>query len=292
MRGEHSEYVIGVPSCSGSSPHARGALAKHSNSDIRLGIIPACAGSTGSAGPAGRCRRDHPRMRGEHNGPMLKYYWNRGSSPHARGALRLEHASDDHPGIIPACAGSTHGPVSAAVLGRDHPRMRGEHLSDGQAVLIASGSSPHARGARELQGDHGQYGGIIPACAGSTFLTASAWRARWDHPRMRGEHWRCSSRGPPATGSSPHARGAQRRGAGDRAGAGIIPACAGSTHPHRQDSPCRRDHPRMRGEHALRTAQEAALPGSSPHARGAQLRVWVLLLLRGIIPACAGSTRY
>ena len=150
--------------------------------------------------------------------------------------------------------------------------MRGEH-----AVTSAS-----ALGTK----------GIIPACAGSTYQAATTDST--------------------LTGSSPHARGAQRlryypcRGVWDhprmrgehpscrtipRFGARIIPACAGSTNVYSK----------VRGD----------TEGSSPHARGA------LLLLssnpdifedhprmrgehpnccravrhdRGIIPACAGST--
>ena len=55
-------------------------------------------------------------------------------------------------------------------------------------------------------------------------------------------------------GSSPHVRGALKDEARFNATAGIIPACAGST-PH--GGVCcmvQRDHPRMCGEHAFRSA--------------------------------------
>ena len=156
----------------GSSPHARGAPPERAGRKrqwrdhprmrgehleeghlraLRVGIIPACAGST------------------------ARFKWSKaslqGSSPHARGAQRLANATEridgDHPrmrgehavgdalrimvrGIIPACAGSTFGssipaawrkgssphargaPLSGAVDGNhveDHPRMRGEHYT-------------------------------------------------------------------------------------------------------------------------------------------------------------------
>ena len=50
------------------------------------------------------------------------------------------------------------------------------------------------------------------------------------------------------------------------------------------------DHPRMRGEHALRMAARLAKRGSSPHARGARQCRSLKRGVLGIIPACAGST--
>ena len=51
------------------------------------GIIPACAGSTSSLRRWVTSVWDHPRMRGEHNWPLIWVRSNQGSSPHARGAL-------------------------------------------------------------------------------------------------------------------------------------------------------------------------------------------------------------
>ena len=47
MRGEHIEYGYVANFHSGSSPHARGALSTSLNDMDFVGIIPACAGSTG-----------------------------------------------------------------------------------------------------------------------------------------------------------------------------------------------------------------------------------------------------
>ena len=170
MRGEHGR-PRDVPAASG-------------------GIIPACAGSTalvvtvpltltGSSPHARGARRganttlvlsgDHPRMRGEHV------------------ARDLVHGAEGR--IIPACAGSTShesmrfssimgssphargartSPRASRRLGRDHPRMRGEHRCDDH--------------------QHRHRRGIIPACAGST-----------ESPNPRQAL---------TDGSSPHARGA------------------------------------------------------------------------------------
>ena len=70
-----------------------------------------------------------------------------GSSPHARGALRRQRGGVLRDGIIPACAGSTRGPVRGRDAEGDHPRMRGEHGDGGVVDDAVEGSSPHARGA-------------------------------------------------------------------------------------------------------------------------------------------------
>ena len=157
---------------------------------------------------------------------------------------------------------------------------------------MASGSSPHTRGARlahsaccpgnrdhpRIRGEHGTlhnvdagHDGIIPAYAGSTSSSADSSAT--------------------SAGSSPHTRGAPRLFARDCRQPRIIPAYAGSTlvlprsrfqswgsSPHTRGAQPRRkrcrtaswDHPRIRGEHRA--------PGSR------QIRCV------GIIPAYAGST--
>ena len=91
----------------GSSPHVRGARLERARNHGRLGIIPACAGSTRLFRHNDDLYRDHPRMCGEHALMASKMPVNAGSSPHVRGALlsclRVVHRR----GIIPACAGST-----------------------------------------------------------------------------------------------------------------------------------------------------------------------------------------
>ena len=168
--------------------------------------------------------------------------------------------------------------------------MRGEHADLPAASQRAAGSSPHARGALPAHCGKPPSRRIIPACAGSTvFSSLIAFPSR-DHPRMRGEHPIASDVGCGPLGSSPHARGALGCDHLHCFQLGIIPACAGSTTSGRSSRSSGRDHPRMRGEHAVTAGRVTACPGSSPHARGAPLYARALLPPSGIIPACAGST--
>ena len=111
------------------------------------GIIPAYAGSTTMRSflPGGAA--DHPRIRGEHcQMPLAILPWT-GSSPHTRGAPCENGARSAYVGIIPAYAGST--PSTSGQIGgdADHPRIRGEHISECATRNSLTGSSPHTRGA-------------------------------------------------------------------------------------------------------------------------------------------------
>ena len=119
--------------------------------------------------------------------------------------------------------------VPLRVLVTDHPPAHGEHFLDEARDLIATGSSPRARGALAEPGCGTNLEGIIPACAGSTYESLQSPTSSRDHPRVRGEHGAPWNRCPTPPGSSPRARGARQRGAERVAEAGIIPACAGST---------------------------------------------------------------
>ena len=66
MCGEHSWWFLSVDGLVGSSPHVRGAHARRLQFAQYIGIIPACAGSTGRLISGCMSSRDHPRMCGEH----------------------------------------------------------------------------------------------------------------------------------------------------------------------------------------------------------------------------------
>ena len=168
--------------------------------------------------------------------------------------------------------------------------MCGEHDQSDALLPMRQGSSPHVRGALCDVADSDEHAGIIPACAGSTVRACSLRLVMWDHPRMCGEHWMLALTVDGEEGSSPHVRGARVDFLPDQLEVGIIPACAGSTCAVSCPLPSVRDHPRMCGEHAWFEACRVELEGSSPHVRGARSLPAMPCGVRGIIPACAGST--
>ncbi len=271
MCGEHQRGVRDPRTALGSSPHVRGARLERDENPSGSGIIPACAGSTDRVGAAGSLVGDHPRMCGEHITPNPFANAVLGSSPHVRGALIQGIVLHCPLGIIPACAGSTASAATASDPRRDHPRMCGEHLVDGDRNRLGRGSSPHVRGARRPRQPGIRPNGIIPACAGSTQVRLR--RRPWteDHPRMCGEHRSGFNALFFLTGSSPHVRGARGRTSFPSRFQGIIPACAGSTGRGSCAWCPPRDHPRMCGEHSRSFPVTWTPQGSSPHVRGAPL---------------------
>ena len=170
---------------------------------------------------------------------------------------------------------------------RDHPRIRGEHMSPQALPPRVMGSSPHTRGALFVGDTARKLRRIIPAYAGSTECQIMS---AGDHPRIRGEHsvsWLQSSL---HWGSSPHTRGAPGRSSPKRPRWRIIPAYAGSTSGRRGMERHGRDHPRIRGEHLMRPWPNTTKAGSSPHTRGALPGHDPTADRSRIIPAYAGST--
>ncbi len=290
MRGEHFLSSISQGGEAGSSPHARGAHQVGIWACVELGLIPACAGSTPQRGDRVQIWVAHPRMRGEHMNVFWFTYPVEGSSPHARGALPEVGEVPDLERLIPACAGSTSPSRQVRACERAHPRMRGEHTSSCRTPQRQSGSSPHARGAPGADRLHTGTRGLIPACAGSTGKGQRRLACTRAHPRMRGEHAASSALSSTCWGSSPHARGALHRRCVAGVDAGLIPACAGSTPSLLECGPGGGAHPRMRGEHDHPCGVVPRVRGSSPHARGARARHLLVERIKGLIPACAGST--
>ena len=249
IRGEHLSGAAVVAGGVGSSPHTRGARRTRPGRGGGTRIIPAYAGSTPIIHSTNRVDRDHPRIRGEHNTENNRPQPRSGSSPHTRGAPPDGKGKHAHRRIIPAYAGSTACRRFVCRGGRDHPRIRGEHLELGGGVVVSGGSSPHTRGALAAACVSAWGRRIIPAYAGSTHTTPTRHARQRDHPRIRGEHdfqvvllWADK-------GSSPHTRGAHVVGAGRAAASGIIPAYAGSTGVSGGRRALSGDHPRIRGEH-------------------------------------------
>ena len=214
-----------------------------------------------------------------------------GSSPLTQGARFGRLRGRFRCGIIPAYAGSTGTMAGHWPLGRDHPRLRGEHRAASCSACTTMGSSPLTRGAPSPSRGSPLVGGIIPAYAGSTRSAFAEPCRAGDHPRLRWEHSEklflpdCKSR------SSPLTRGARPRRRYIMPAIRIIPAYAGSTRRCAPRCATRRDHPRLRGEHLVTALLAVVCAGSSPLTRGAHESSFNIDVALRIIPAYAGSTQ-
>ena len=228
--GEHSSRMGEADSDGGSSPRMRGAQVPSVGLRVPHGIIPAYAGSTPCPGSSVTCRRDHPRVCGEHKAVSAHAQRCMGSSPRMRGALSSARRGRICPGIIPAYAGSTHLVTFPRYSTQDHPRVCGEHADLAELAVVEAGSSPRMRGAQGAWGTPVCHAGIIPAYAGSTIPGQKYPKRTGDHPRVCGEHLK------PVMQLISQV--------------GIIPAYAGSTPTRWLSTRCSRDHPRVCGEHS------------------------------------------
>ena len=112
----------------------------------------------------------------------------------------------------------------------------------------------------------------------------------WDHPRSRGVYTASSTVASSSGGSSPLARGLQRRAPRGYLQARIIPARAGFTGPRRGRGTPPADHPRSRGVYTAPVLQVSRADGSSPLARGLLRGAECPIRCARIIPARAGFT--
>ena len=274
----------------GSSPLARG-LRRGSRLGGRLPrIIPARAGFTSRKRFRGNNRPDHPRSRGVYSSQNVALPAYAGSSPLARGLLMAPIAVGRISRIIPARAGFTPSRRPGTSSPRDHPRSRGVYCAMFASRGATTGSSPLARG---LQGGllvrlYGR--GIIPARAGFTTGSRSSCATGSDHPRSRGVYSTTCPAPSSRKGSSPLARGLQRRRHAGGVGVRIIPARAGFTGRGAGRRYSSTDHPRSRGVYACPRDSPGFWCGSSPLARGLHGQGHSVRRQDRIIPARAGFT--
>ena len=133
---------------------------------------------------------------------------------------------------------------------------------------------------------------IIPARAGFTLGKDVQHRTSPDHPRSRGVYPIVATVEARDDGSSPLARGLQRKAEQGRASTGIIPARAGFTGPAVSRGAVPGDHPRSRGVYAVQVSDRVGDIGSSPLARGLPAQPKGTNHELRIIPARAGFTYY
>ena len=270
-RGVYSADPVRTGSGAGSSPLARGLRRQVRRQQDHGGIIPARAGFTEPRSRAHRPRRIIPARAGF---TRLSQWPHEVSPDHprSRGVYTLvSNHSATIPGSSPLARGLHQGRVVHPVGREDHPRSRG--------VYMRRPSPPR----RALW--------IIPARAGFTHPRRSPSAAPGDHPRSRGVYWVCPAVTPPASGSSPLARGLQILYNEEGTVEGIIPARAGFTAVDWTDDGTITDHPRSRGVYVLEQHDYVLSLGSSPLARGLRWSRAGAFFAPGIIPARAGFTQ-
>ena len=133
---------------SGSSPWARGTHLIEFFKPYLNRFIPVGTGNTIEATQGEERKAVHPRGHGEHHDSRNHHHEYTGSSPWARGTLKLNKAQQY---------------VHAV-----HPRGHGEHLAKVNSARFIDGSSPWARGTR-TNGESGVSElGFIPVGTGNT----------------------------------------------------------------------------------------------------------------------------
>ena len=170
--------------------------------------------------------------------------------------------------LIPARAGNTDVLADFVFGNAAHPRSRGEHFPSVVFLWGTCGSSPLARGTRNLRLVAMSSRRLIPARAGNTIGAGGGWQWRAAHPRSRGEHRPCRWIRSSTCGSSPLARGTLQAARCTHDSSRLIPARAGNTTKEVNMSCCMPAHPRSRGEHRGSKRCNCSAPGSSPLARG------------------------
>ena len=152
----------------GSSPRARGTLTVVAIGRLLDRFIPASAGNTITMSSSSGGIMVHPRERGEHFFTKRPVFFERGSSPRARGTRYSHDPVIAIIRFIPASAGNTYNCCYRSVFDTVHPRERGEHNIRRKHGAISSGSSPRARGTLSLLASGTSLMRFIPACAGNT----------------------------------------------------------------------------------------------------------------------------
>ena len=157
--------------------------------------------------------------------------------------------------------------------------------------MLYLGSPPHTRGILYDIIPTGRCNWFTPAYAGNTAPPSRRRHEAWVHPRIRGEYYGPDGGAIGGVGSPPHTRGIRRRRANALSSSGFTPAYAGNTnHIHTHKRSCQ-VHPRIRGEYAIRHAEDKAREGSPPHTRGILRDDVVVAETLGFTPAYAGNTR-
>ena len=166
--GNHARPSFPSFSGRGSPPRVREPPAIPVRIARRIGITPACAGTTSGISPSSINYEDHPRVCGNHWPGRHSADSAAGSPPRVREPQHLEAVPGFELRITPACAGTTIKILCGLLCVRDHPRVCGNHQMPAARRTLRSGSPPRVREPHmNLVRNHIIYR-ITPACAGTT----------------------------------------------------------------------------------------------------------------------------
>jgi len=244
----------------GAPPPARGEQGGVAVGAVQERSTPACAGRTLTLGARAPQPPEHPRLRGENQGPAFDPGAEAGAPPPARGEPLGRREVNPLDRSTPACAGRTMDKIAAAIKKAEHPRLRGENGALRAAYCEGDGAPPPARGEPPTRACRSSHARSTPACAGRCSFS----------PPARGEHAR-------------DVRAAVRTRS--------TPACAGRTPTGLGPAGCRTEHPRLRGENLFFAVGAPRRCGAPPPARGERARTSRPWPRRRSTPACAGRTR-
>ena len=107
LRGDYHMPAARSGRWAGSSPPARGLHCSAISLIARLGLIPACEGTTEDVFQNASDSEAHPRLRGDYRKTEYLSPIITGSSPPARGLLVVSSGHILPIRLIPACAGTT-----------------------------------------------------------------------------------------------------------------------------------------------------------------------------------------
>ena len=229
-------------------------------------------------------------MCGENRGGLPTPGRRAGSSPRVRGKRADRERLEALAGLIPACAGKTLTSTCLTSSLRAHPRVCGENPLLFIESFQHTGSSPRVRGKRRSSRPPRGLDGLIPACAGKTWLAGKKRHEKGAHPRVCGENYMNRLTDVQDTGSSPRVRGKRRQTRPSVRRVRLIPACAGKTWTSYLVICLAPAHPRVCGENSAGKASVSLREGSSPRVRGKPACTSSCERSGGLIPACAGKT--
>ena len=213
-----------------------------------IGITPAYAGKSCCPRSRSQACRDHPRVCGEKNDPVMSRVLCRGSPPRMRGKEDRCAAAWSGRGITPAYAGKSWIPDCTSRCSGDHPRVCGEKSICISTALVVTGSPPRMRGK------------VFPEDAGDP--------PKWDHPRVCGEKTFFLLLRAGWAGSPPRMRGKVDAGLYKLSAFRITPAYAGKSMTVTYDLLSNADHPRVCGEKSSPLPTPPPRLGSPPRMRG------------------------